>query len=75
VVSERSKSPRRVGRPPRLSRDAVADAAEAIIEREGVDALTMRRLARELDSSTMAVYRHVRDRDDLLVLLHVLLPL
>jgi AcrR family transcriptional regulator len=47
----------------------VADAAEAIIEREGVDALSMRRLARELDSSTMALYRHVRDRDDLLVLL------
>ena len=47
----------------------MADAAEAIIEREGVDALSMRRLARELDSSTMALYRHVRDRDDLLVLL------
>ncbi len=69
MVSERSKSPRRVGRPARLSRDAVADAAEAIIESEGVDALSMRRLARELDSSTMALYRHVRDRDDLLVLL------
>ena len=47
----------------------MADAAEAIIEREGVDALSMRRLARELDSSTMALYRHVRDRNDLLVLL------
>jgi AcrR family transcriptional regulator len=29
----------------------------------------MRRVARELDSSTMAIYRHVRDKDQLLVLL------
>ena len=47
----------------------VLAAAEGVVAREGVDALTMRRLARELDSSTMALYRHVRDRDELLVLL------
>lgn len=45
------------------------DGAEAIIEREGIEALTMRRLAEELGSSTMALYRHVRDKDELLVLL------
>lgn len=44
-------------------------AAEAVIAREGIDALTMRRLAQELESSPMAVYRHVRDKDELLMLL------
>jgi AcrR family transcriptional regulator len=57
------------GRPARLSRDAVVTAALAIIDRDGIDALTMRRVAGELDSSTMALYRHVRDKDQLLVLM------
>ena len=49
------------GRPARLSRESVVDAAEAIVSQEGIDALTMRRLASELGSSPMALYRHVRD--------------
>jgi AcrR family transcriptional regulator len=57
------------GRPARLSRDAVVDAAEAIVTRDGIDALTMRRLADELGSSPMGLYRHVRDKDELLLLL------
>jgi AcrR family transcriptional regulator len=57
------------GRPARLSRDALVDAAEAIVAREGIDALTMRRLADELGSSPMGLYRHVRDKDELLLLL------
>lgn len=60
---------RRPGRPARLSRDTVVDAAEALVAREGIDALTMRRLADELDSSPMALYRHVHDKDELLLLL------
>jgi AcrR family transcriptional regulator len=47
----------------------VIDAARVIVERDGIDALTMRRVARELGSSPMAIYRHVRDKDELLVLL------
>jgi AcrR family transcriptional regulator len=58
-----------VGRPARLSRDALVDAAEAIVSSEGIDALTMRRLAEELGSSPMSLYRHVRDKDELLLLL------
>ena len=56
------------GRPARLSREAVVGAAREIIERDGVHALTMRRVAAVLGSSPMAVYRHVRDKDELLVL-------
>ncbi len=44
-------------------------AARGIVERDGIDALTMRAVATELGSSPMAIYRHVRDKDQLLVLL------
>ena len=60
---------RRPGRPPRLSRDAIVAAAGRIAAREGADALTMRRVAEELGSSPMAIYRHVGGKDELLVLL------
>ena len=55
------------GRPPQLSRDAVLDAAERLAAAGGADALTMRVLARELGVSPMALYRHVTDKDALLV--------
>ena len=38
----------------------------SLVERSGIDGLTMRALARELDVDPMAVYRHVRDKDALL---------
>ncbi len=44
-------------------------AARLIVERDGIAALTMRSVATELGSSPMAIYRHVRDKDQLLVLL------
>jgi AcrR family transcriptional regulator len=40
--------------------------AIAIADREGIDALSMRRLGQELDVDPMALYRHVRDKEDLL---------
>jgi AcrR family transcriptional regulator len=52
--------------PPRLTRDLVLDAALAVAEREGLERLSMRLLARELDVSPMALYRHVTSKDDLL---------
>ncbi|MDQ6898493.1 MAG: TetR/AcrR family transcriptional regulator C-terminal domain-containing protein [Candidatus Dormibacteraeota bacterium] len=58
---------RATGRPPRLSRQAVIERAIAILEADGIEALTMRRLARDLESSPMALYGHVRDKDELLV--------
>ncbi|MFR9723474.1 TetR/AcrR family transcriptional regulator [Streptomyces sp. MS19] len=62
--------PRRTpGRPPRISRDEVVGTARRIVDEEGVDRLTMRRLAKEIGSTPMALYHHVRDKDELLVLL------
>ncbi|WP_308820181.1 TetR/AcrR family transcriptional regulator [Pseudonocardia alni] len=59
----------RTGRPARLSRSGILTAARSILERDGVAALTMRRLAREVGSTPMALYHHVEDREQLLVLL------
>jgi len=44
-------------------------AAVAIADAEGLDAVTVRRLAADLGTSAMALYTHVGSRDDLLVLM------
>jgi AcrR family transcriptional regulator len=51
--------------PARLSRERIVDAAFGVLEREGWDSLSMRRLGQELDVWPMAVYRHFRDKDEL----------
>ncbi|GGQ91354.1 TetR/AcrR family transcriptional regulator [Streptomyces althioticus] len=61
--------PGRLGRPPRLSREAILVAAQRVLDEEGAEYLSMRRLARELSSTPMALYHHVRDKDELLMLL------
>ena len=50
----------------KLSRERILDAALAVVEGEGWDALSMRRLAQELDVWPMAVYRYFRDKEELL---------
>lgn len=50
-----------------LTRERIAAAGVALADAEGIDALTMRRLAATFNTSAMAFYRHVSDRDDLLV--------
>jgi hypothetical protein len=57
------------GRPPTLDREAVLETAIGLLDAEGVDALTMRRLASELGVSAMAPYRHVASKDELLMVL------
>jgi AcrR family transcriptional regulator len=53
------------GRPPQRTREQVVAAAVAIADAEGLDALTMRRLAAELGAGVMSLYTYVRDKDDL----------
>lgn len=48
-----------------LDRDDVVDAALTLVEAEGPDALTMRRLAAELGVATTTVYWHAGSRDEL----------
>ena len=51
-------------RPP-LQRDAVIDAARSIIEADGLDGLSLRRLAAALGVTAPALYAHVAGKDDL----------
>ena len=48
-----------------LSNDQIADAALAVLERDGLAALSMRSVARELGAGTMSLYRYVSGRDEL----------
>ncbi len=50
----------------RVTSDEVVAAAIDIIDRRGVDSLTIRAVADACGLSPMGVYRHVRDKDDLL---------
>ncbi|MGH3140891.1 MAG: TetR/AcrR family transcriptional regulator C-terminal domain-containing protein [Gaiellales bacterium] len=49
-----------------LSQDRIVRAALAIADAEGLDALTMRRLALELGAAPMTAYSHFRDKRELL---------
>jgi AcrR family transcriptional regulator len=57
----------RIGRPPSTSRPQILEAARAILDRDGWEKLTVRRLAAELGVGATTLYHHVRDKDDLLV--------
>lgn len=59
---------RSVGRPPKLGLDKLVAVAAELIEAEGLGALTMRRVAESCGVTTMALYRHVRTKDDLIAL-------
>ena len=51
--------------PARLSRDAVLSAAVDLADAEGLEALSMRRLAGELGVEAMSLYNHVASKRDL----------
>jgi TetR/AcrR family transcriptional regulator, tetracycline repressor protein len=53
-------------RQPPLSRDAILDRALAVADAEGIDAVSVRRLARDLGVTPMALYWHVDDKNALL---------
>src|SRR4051794_36936741 len=50
----------------KLSRERILDAAGRLVENDGLDGLSMRRLAQELDVWPMSVYRYFQDKDALL---------
>jgi len=56
-------------RRPAHTREEIAAAALAIADSEGIDAVTMRRVAAELGAGTMTLYHYVRTKDDLLTLM------
>jgi AcrR family transcriptional regulator len=50
-----------------LGAERIAAAAVAIADAEGLPAVSMRRVASELGVATMSLYRHVEDKDDLVL--------
>ena len=50
---------------PGLTREAVVARALEIGTAEGLEAVSLRRLSREFGVTSMAIYRHVRDKQDL----------
>jgi AcrR family transcriptional regulator len=53
------------GPQPSLTLEQIAAAAVGIADREGLDAVSMRRVAAELGCGTMSLYRYVRTKDEL----------
>jgi TetR/AcrR family tetracycline transcriptional repressor len=49
-----------------LTRDRVIEAALRVMDDEGLEAVTMRRIAREVGVEAMSLYHHVEDKEDLL---------
>jgi AcrR family transcriptional regulator len=60
---EAARTPR--GQPP--IRERIVAAAITVADAEGLAALSMRRLAAELGAAPMSLYRHVADKDELLL--------
>jgi AcrR family transcriptional regulator len=56
-------------RRPRYTRDQIAATALAIADLDGIDAVSMRRVAVELGAGTMTLYHYVRGKDELLDLM------
>ena len=52
-----------------LSADTIADAAIRLADAEGLDAVSMARVAAKLGVTTMALYRYVANKDELLQLM------
>jgi AcrR family transcriptional regulator len=59
----------RRGPRPGLSADAIVDAAVRIADAEGLEAISMARVAAELGFTTMSLYRYVASKDELLQLM------
>ncbi|AUG75202.1 GntR family transcriptional regulator [Kitasatospora sp. MMS16-BH015] len=64
---ERSGTRRRAGVEQALTLERIVVTAVAVADGEGLAAVSMRRVAAELGVATMSLYRHVTDKDDLLL--------
>lgn len=68
-MSRPAASRGRTGRPPVTSRAQILTAARQLIDREGWEKLTIRRLAAKMGIGPTTLYHYVRDKEDLQLLL------
>ncbi|MCX5119659.1 TetR/AcrR family transcriptional regulator [Micromonospora sp. NBC_00362] len=59
----------RLGRPPSLDVNVVVAAAVKIADRDGLDGVTLPKVATSLGFTSMSLYRHVGSKDELLTLM------
>lgn len=62
-------APTRTEQPTRrepLTKERIVEAALHVMDAEGLEAVTMRRIGRELGVEAMSLYNHVEDKDDIL---------
>ncbi len=73
-LERRARDARRRPRADGLTIERIVGAAVALVDADGLAALTVRRLADELRTGSASLYRHVASREELLVLMvdHVL---
>ncbi|MCP9952734.1 TetR/AcrR family transcriptional regulator [Actinomadura madurae] len=60
----------RGGRRPKLTREGIVEAAIGIADAEGLDAVSIRRIASELGVRAMSLYTHIDAKEDLLDLMY-----
>jgi AcrR family transcriptional regulator len=53
-----------------LNRDVIVDTAIRLLDRDGLDGVSMRRVAEELGTGPASLYAHVANKDELLDLVH-----
>lgn len=70
ILWRRDEERRRPGRRPGLSLDGIADAAIGLADAEGLGGVSMARVAGSLGVTTMALYRYVDGKDELLALVY-----
>src|SRR5689334_18132683 len=57
------------GPDPAYSREQITAAAVKIADAEGLEAVSMRRIAREVNAGAMSLYRYIGSKDDLIELM------
>lgn len=67
LTSRPAAARRQVSRNPSPTTEQIVTAAMAIADNEGLAGLSMRRVAAEMGVATMSLYRHVANKDDLLL--------
>lgn len=50
-----------------LSRELIVAAAETVANRDGLDRMTFQSIGQELEAHPTSVYRHFRDKDELVM--------
>jgi len=65
-MKKKSKISRRAKTRPALTREMISQVALQFIDKHGMDALSMRRLGKELKVEAMAIYYHFKNKGELL---------